>query len=238
VAVAEWMLVGTASDETVSAPLTSGQARPGADPVARAVPARCRERGCEAPAAATCAYVDGRGRGCGTQWCLQHLRPVGRGQYCRRHANTMAALGTKAADPRVLPPVDHRGASLVTWVFDEGYPLLNVAVLSAVGKEEVVFEDHDVNVSRSTQGGRRWERGWRIGNSRGLIRRVVLRVDEHDDATVLLVVNERVVAKGIPPWIGRRRRGDPAPPEGDTADRRHFYEFLEQFLRQSLTTAR
>ncbi len=237
-AVTEWMLAGTASEETASAPPPSAEDLPShASGVARG-PARCREAGCETPAVATCAYVDGRGRACGTHWCLQHLRPVGRGQYCRRHASTMVALGTKAADPRILPPVDHRGASLVSWVFDEGYAGLNAAVLSAVGRDAVVFEDHDVNVSRSAQGGRRWERGWRIGNTRGLVHRVVLRVDEHDDATVLLVVDDRVVAKGIPPWIGRRRRGDPVPPEGEDSDRHHFYEFLERFLHQGLAAGR
>lgn len=235
--VTDWMLAGAAS-EAMAAPSTSAEELPAEGPGAAGGPVRCRERGCEAPAVATCAYVDGRGRACATHWCLQHLRPVGRGQYCRRHASTMAALGTKAADPRVLPPVDHRGASLVSWVFQEGYATLNAAVLAAVGRDEVVFEDHDVNVSRSAQGGRRWERGWRIGNSRGLLHRVVLRVDELDDATVLLVVDDRVMAKGVPPWIGRRRRGDPAPSEGEAGDRHHFYEFLERFLSQGLAARR
>jgi hypothetical protein len=238
VAVIDWMLAETPSEETVAPPPTSAEDLPTHGPTATGGPSRCRERGCESPAVAICAYVDGRGRACATHWCLHHLHAVGRGQYCRRHASTMAALGTKAADPRVLPPVDHRGASLVSWVFEEGYTRLNPAVASTVGANEVVFEDRDVNISRSAQGGRRWERGWRIGDSRGLIHRIVLRVDEHDDATVLLVVDDRVVAKGVPPWIGRRRHGDPVPPEGDETDRHHFYEFLERFLRQGLAAGR
>jgi hypothetical protein len=231
VAVAEWSFAETAGEETPPAPAASGKPVPTGDPL----PMRCRERGCAAPAVGACAYVDALGQACGTLWCHQHLRPVAGGQYCRRHAGTMIALGTKAADPRVLPPVDHRGASLVSWVFDEGHSLLNPAVLAAVGPGEIVFEDRNVNVSRSTQGGRRWERGWSIGNRRGPVHRVVLRVDERDDATVLLVVDERAVAKGVPPWIGRRRRAEPLPPEGDRRDRRQFYEFLERFLRQSLS---
>src|SRR3984893_15022322 len=89
------------------------------------VPHVCRERNCTSEPSLQCTYIDSRGHLCGTWWCAQHLRRIGEGTYCRRHASTVSALGTKANDPRALPPVHHRGPSLVNWIWTEGYADLN-----------------------------------------------------------------------------------------------------------------
>jgi len=202
------------------------------------VPATCRDGACTAAASVLCGYVDGHGRACGTRWCSRHSQKVGEEWYCRRHANTILALGGKGANPRTLPPVDHRGAALVSWVFTEGYPILNHAVVSSLKPGEVVFEDHSVNVSQGRDGARRWERGWRIGDREGVVGKVTLRVEESDDALVSLVSGDRVVAVGIPPWIARRRENQEATPAEDAEDRRHFYAFLEGFVRQAVSGLR
>jgi len=198
------------------------------------ITAGCRERGCTAPASAKCAYVDGRGRSCETAWCHRHLHTIGAEAYCRRHAGTVAALGGKANDPRALPAVDHRGASLVNWICIEGHSALHGAVASALRPGEVIFEDRTVNVVRQSDGSRRWERGWRIGDRTGIICKVMICIDEQSDSLVSLRVNDTALAQGAPPWITRRQLGQRVVPEVDAADRRQFYGFLVGYISRAL----
>jgi hypothetical protein len=218
------------SNLTMASAIAIGGPAPGT----RDLAALCPELGCDAPSAVQCAYVDSRGRSCPTRWCHRHLHRVGAAGYCRRHASTVAALGGKSADPRALPAVDHRGASLVSWICTEGRPALHQAVVSGLGRGEVAFEDRTVNVVRLEDGRRRWEQGWRIGDSGGVIRRVLLFVDESDDALVSLEVYGTVVAVAVPPWVTRRRAGQLVSPEVDAEDRAQFYGFLIGAIRQGL----
>ena len=194
----------------------------------------CREQGCTAQGAVECAYADSVGHPCGTQWCSHHARRIGMLRYCRRHASTVTALGSKASNPRLLPPVDHRGASLVSWICTEGFPTLNEAVVSGLREGEIIFEDRGVNVVRSDGLGRRWERGWRIGDRSGITCKVMICVDEENDALVSLRINDTSLAQGVPPWITRRRLGQQVPPDVDAADRRQFYAFLVGFISRAL----
>ena len=198
------------------------------------VTAGCRERGCTAPASARCAYIDGRGRACETAWCHRHLHTIGAEAYCRRHAGTVAALGGKASDPRALPAVDHRGASLVNWICIEGHATLHGAVASALRPGEVIFEDRTVNVVRQSDGSRRWERGWRIGDRSGLTSKVLVCVEESNDSVVMLVVGDAVVAVAVPPWITRRQANQAVPSALDTNDRSQFYGFLYRHIQEAL----
>jgi hypothetical protein len=203
-------------------------------PATGAVPEGCREAGCEALGTIRCAYADSRGRACGTSWCARHAQTVGDGRYCRRHASTVAALSGRALDPRALPPVDHRGASLVNWICTEGFSTLHAAVLSGARPGEIVFEDRSVNVVRFADGRRRWERGWRIANRVGIACRVIICVYESDDALVSLEVGDEAVAVGVPPWVTRRRAGQEVAAEVDAGDRAQFYRFLDRHIRRAL----
>jgi len=195
----------------------------------------CRERGCSAPGMVECAYVDGRARPCATRWCNRHVQRIGAHGYCRRHASTVAALGGKAADPRALPSVDHRGASLVSWICAEGLSTLFEAVTSALRPGEVVFEDRSVNVVRLADGQRRWEQGWRICDRNGVRSKVMICVGEDDDSLVWLEVDESLVAIAVPPWITRRRSNQPVAPDREASDRVQFYGFLTDHIRRGLT---
>ena len=146
----------------------------------------------------------------------------------------MAALGGKAKDPRALPAVDHRGASLVNWICIEGHSALHGAVASALKTGEVIFEDRTVNVVRQSDGSRRWERGWRIGDRSGLKSKVLVCVDESDDALVLLAVDDKVIAVAVPPWITRRRSHQAVTPALDASDRTQFYGFLFGHIQRAL----
>ena len=199
-----------------------------------AVAAGCREGGCDAPATLRCAYVDNHGSACGTSWCARHARSVGDGPYCRRHASTLTALSGRALDPRALPPVDHRGASLVSWICTEGFSTLHAAVVSGARPGEIIFDDRSVNVVRLEEGRRRWERGWRIADRNGIACRVMVCVYESDDALVSLEIGEDAVAVGVPPWVTRRRLGQEVVAEVDAADRAQFYRFLDRHIRRAL----
>ena len=202
------------------------------------VTASCREQGCEVPGFIACAYVDGRGRSCGTRWCSHHAHRIGATSYCRRHASTVAALGGKVNDPRALPFVDFRGASLVNWVCTEGHAALRGAVAAGVRPGEVIFDDRTVNVVRRPDGGRRWEQGWRIGNRSGLTGRVMICVEESDDALISVEVGTRVVAVAVPPWITRRRANQEVGPGRDASDRAQFYGFLIRQIRHAMAARR
>jgi hypothetical protein len=159
---------------------------------------------------------------------------VGSAGYCRRHASTVAALGGKADDPRALPAVDYRGASLVSWICAEGRTQLHEAVVAGLRPGEVVFQERSVNVARGRDGRRRWKQGWRIGDRSGITGKVLICADESDDALVFLQVDERVVAAGVPPWVTRRRAHQRVSPALDSADRGRFYGFLVDQIREAL----
>jgi hypothetical protein len=198
------------------------------------IPEICNKPDCRTAATLPCTYLDSRGAVCGTWWCLRHLRRFGEGQYCRRHASTVAALGSRGGDPTALPPVDYRGASLVDWICTEGYEYLSAAILSGLRDGEVIFEDQRLNVLQRTDGERMWLRGWRLEDAAGVNCQIAIRVRERDDATVQAIVDERIVATGVPPWITHRRRGQSVPAAVESEHRRQFYGFLVQTITAAL----
>jgi hypothetical protein len=196
--------------------------------------ARCGEPGCEQGPVEACAYVDGRGGACRTHWCAEHGLEVNGQRYCRRHAGTMVALGSKANNPRALPDVGHRGASLVRWVYRDLDPAL-VRLLQTVSKpNEQVLRDTEVGVGRADDGSRYWEMTWKLASPTGVRVRVSLRVEEKDDSVVLVRLGDNVLASGTPPWIESRRLGHTVTEEEDRDQRRNFYTFLEEYLTEAI----
>ena len=68
-----------------------GQSASAGAPPAPGDPRLCRA-GCGATANRTCAYVDRRGRPCGTRWCADHVIEHQAATYCRRHIAVVKAL--------------------------------------------------------------------------------------------------------------------------------------------------
>jgi len=58
--------------------------------------------------------------------------------------------------------------------------------------------------------------------------KLTIHVSEEDDAMVRISVGSEMVAQGIPPWIARRRMGEEVDVAIDLAQRRLFYQFLEE----------
>lgn len=228
-------------DEQMAFPrsVESFDAPPPPPPELAADPAtRCREPHCQSTSTKQCSYVDNRGRPCRTRWCEDHSATVGSLRYCRRHAGTLSALGSKANNPRALPDVDHRGASLVRWVYRDLDPAI-AALLERCGRpEENLLRDTEVAVSRDEAGARRWEMSWKLASAAGVTLRISLVVEEQDDAVLLVNLDGELVAHGTPPWIEARRRGYTMSEDEDRDRRRRFYAFLEEYLSQAVGRAR
>lgn len=211
---------------------TSGPKPAGREPIPAV--ARCGESGCNAHALELCAYVDSHGHACRTHWCGQHGALIGGLRYCRRHAGTMGALGSKANNPRALPDVDYRGASLVRWLFRDLDPTLTDLLEKRSDASDHLLRDSEVSVARDESGARRWEMGWKLASPAGISVRVTLVAEEADDSIVFVRVGDEVVARGTPPWIEARRRGEHLSDEEDHERRRQFYEFIGDYLDSAL----
>lgn len=174
----------------------------------------CHADGCTAGGATECAYVDRRSRRCGTAWCARHRQRVGSGEYCRRHATVVRALGE--GQGARYPDIDNRAASLTAYLGDA----LDSRVTSALGRgahREAALVKHPVRVV-GTPGGRarRWQRSWNLVDATGVITRVAIEVDESDDTVVMTTVGSHRIGRGTPPWI-RRHDARAAAPERRSA---------------------
>jgi hypothetical protein len=201
------------------------------------VVARCGEPGCEAEPVDACGYVDSRGAPCRTHWCVEHGSEVGGHRYCRRHAGTMAALGSKANNPRALPDVGHRGASLVRWVYRDLDPALAALLESESRANEHLLRDTEVTVGRAEDGDRCWEMSWKLASPSGIRIRIKLTVEEKDDSLLLVRLGDEVLASGVPPWIEARRLGRHLTEDEDREQRAGFYSFLEEYLTTAIHQA-
>jgi len=198
------------------------------------VVARCGEPGCEAEPVEACGYVDSRGNACRTHWCEEHGSEVAGHRYCRRHAGTMVALGSKANNPKALPDVGHRGASLVRWVYRDLDPALTTLLESESHSQEHLLRDTEVAVGRAEDGTRSWEMSWKLASPSGIRLRITLMVEEKDDSVILAKLGNDVLASGVPPWIEARRLGKKLSEDEDREQRRSFYAFLEQYLTDAI----
>ena len=186
----------------------------------------CAQEGCESQDGVRCHFVDSHGRRCGSTWCPKHRRAIGGIAYCRRHANTILALGTRAADPLALPDLDNRGPSLVNWIYRDIDDDVRAMLAVRVGRERVAHDSAVIMVMDSARS-RRWERSWKLVDAGGrMVHRLAVVVMEDDDALVHLRLDDVLVAKGVPPWIDRHRRHVEVSHTVDEVQRKLFYQFL------------
>ena len=66
-------------------------------------------------------------------------------------------------------------------------------------------------------------------------RRISVVVADRDNALVEIRINGAVVAKGVPPWIERRRRGVDVEADIDATQRRVFYSFMLEHMAAGLS---
>jgi len=189
----------------------------------------CRERGCPNHNAVPCHYIDRRGRHCGTAWCPQHRATVGGIVYCRRHAGTIAAIGF-FDHPSGMPDVDNRAPSLVNWVARDLDAFVAATLVQCATPGETFVREPVVSALADRNGGRRYERGWKLVDHTGLRMVVSVFVVESDDITIRVRVGSGVVAEGVPPWVERHRRGIQVSDETDRSQRALFYAFLQKHI--------
>lgn len=199
---------------------------------------QCTEKGCPSHKALRCYYVDRRGNVCSTAWCPQHWVVAAGGIYCRRHASTISALGENAGDPLGLPDLKNRGPSLVNWVSTDLDPSIRSILESMMRPGELVNFDASVRTVYDTNRHRRYERAWKVVHHTGVNLKVGIYVDEEDDSQILVRVGQGVVAKGVPPWIARRRRGVTVGDDVDQAERQLFYGFLLEHIGAAIQKQR
>ena len=187
----------------------------------------CMEAGCVNQTALTCAYRDRRNRECTGAFCPEHWATVGGVIYCRRHAGTVTALGAET-DAGALPDLDNRGPSLVNWLANELSDRIAQTLTAAATVAEKVFVEPSVTVVYDQNRRRRWERSWKLIEPTGVTLKVSMQVSEEDDddAMVDVRVGSNVIARGVPPWVARRRAGQVVDAETDAEQRELFRRFF------------
>ena len=188
----------------------------------------CQARGCANYNAVECGYRDRRGRTCKATFCPEHSVSVEGVTYCRRHAGTMRALGSKGRVRSGLPDLDNRGPSLVNHISDELDPAV-MGVLASVARDgERVLREDEVTMAFDPDRNARWERSWKLVETTGVVIKVTVCVEDHRDETVAIRVGSELVGDGVPPWIQHRVRGETVSAEVDQSERRLFYRFLTE----------
>jgi hypothetical protein len=166
----------------------------------------CAHPGCVRRNAATCEYVDRRGRPCGYAWCPEHQVVFDNRAYCRRHGGIMRAISGNTLEDVEPPDLDNRALSLCEWVSNDldhdMRALLEELRNGADGFQVHAQPLHLVFVR--TPYSRAWAHIWTLSNHLGTVRKVGIEVNEADDSMVLASVDGNPVAKEVPPWISDR----------------------------------
>jgi hypothetical protein len=165
---------------------------------------------------------------CTAAFCPDHGATLYGVTYCRRHAGTVQAIGELAADPNGRPDIDDRTPSLVNWIARDLDQHIRTLLTNAARQGESIVVDESVRLSRDNKRNLRWERSWRLVESTGLVLKITVHVSEENDALVRINVGSEMVADGIPPWIARRRMGEEVDVAIDVAQRKLFYQYLEE----------
>jgi hypothetical protein len=188
----------------------------------------CGAPGCSNDTALPCSYRDRRGRMCTVAFCPDHGATLYGEVYCRRHASTVQAIGELARDPNGRPDIDDRTPSLVNWIARDLDQHIRALLAAAAHPGESIVVDDAVRLSRDSSRNLRWERSWRLVESTGLVLKIAVSVSTENDALVRITVGSEMVADGIPPWIARRRMGEDVDVSIDLAQRKLFYQYLEE----------
>jgi hypothetical protein len=198
----------------------------------------CSAPGCSNDTALPCSYRDRRGRMCQTAFCPDHGATLYGASYCRRHASTVQAIGDLAADPNGRPDLNDRTPSLVNWIARDLDEHIRAQLAGAARGGESIVVDESVRLSRDNKRNLRWERSWRLVESTGLVLKITVHVSEENDALVRISVGSEMVADGIPPWIARRRMGEEVDVAIDLAQRKLFYDYLEESIARAVAEFR
>jgi hypothetical protein len=148
--------------------------------------------------------------------------------FCRRHAGTVSALPGDAGAGALLPALDNRAPSLVSWVAREIDADVRQLLLRLPRVDEgaQVLAEPLYLISVGPEHRRAWERCWRVVTTGGTAVRVALAVEEDMDSEVVVRVGGNIAGRYVPPWIAERLSGQLRPSELDGERRVQFNQRL------------
>ncbi len=200
----------------------------------------CNEVGCSSTNGAPCEYVDRRHEHCMTAWCPEHQIVLDGHCYCRRHANTIEAIGgiqitTYGA---ALPDIGNRMPNLVRWISNDLDGSMR-QLLDAAHRPDELFKREPVHAVRGIDGFIRWEMTWQLFNQTGSTLRVTIEVDEREPVVVIARVSNAKVYSATPPWIAAAGT-DPSGvhAHADESQRQAFYADMASHIREGIAQDR
>ncbi len=190
---------------------------------------------CPATEVAQCTYVDRNGVHCATFWCTEHSVVIGGSVLCRRHANTILALGIEGSitNETNLPDVFNRIPSLISWLRNDLDPPLQSMIgqhrsptdLTSHPPAYAVTDDRGTTV---------WQSTWEFHDTHGTPIIIELAIRENAATSVAVLINGDERFRGTPPWILHRERNDPADPALDRYERDVFYQAILDAIRRGV----
>ncbi len=196
----------------------------------------CSAKGCQNSTGAACSYVDRRNRHCKTAWCPEHQFLVNGQCYCRRHANTVDAVGNQEHTTYgfAMPDLANRSPSLVRWVANDISDRVE-KLLERYRTPGEQYHRERVHAVRGVDGGVRWEATWQLFDHTGSRVRVSIEVREATPTTLSARVGQLVVYSEVPPWILHREHAEDVDPDTDVRERDMFYEMMLKAIDEHLT---
>jgi hypothetical protein len=135
--------------------------------------------------------------------------------------------------------LENRGPSLVNFVANKIGPEVEALLRATAHPGETVQSESEVSGMLDHERRRRWERSWKLVEPTGLSLKVSLSVTEgEDEAHIDVRVNSNVVARGVPPWIARRRAGVRVDSQVDADQRELFHRFLINQIAEAVAKQR
>ena len=170
---------------------------------------RCSALRCEAHTGSPCAYVDRRGRSCGTAWCPADRSIVNGRVYCSLHAHTISGIEHEFGSS-VHPDITSRTVAAMTWMAgvaaDDIVAILNFMCLL---RGELLVTDPIRRVFHPAERRRVWEKHWKVLSPTGVTLRVCLAADEATPDIVDVKVNNECIARlRLPAQLELQRPSD------------------------------
>jgi len=214
------------ADPSAPSPMPAGLPVPVATGATGDLP--CSHTDCDRRDGLPCSYRDRRDNACPSQWCPEHYQLVQGAPYCRRHVSVARALTHHSAAHAVAPDLNNRAPSLCEWVAAAIDPRIEDALRQTAASRpgsSVLFEPLEL-VLEGTPRMRYWERSWKLVDHTGPLAKLVIRVSEEDDRTVIAIADRKHLVEIVPPWVDRRA--------ADDASRERFYASMVHSLLQGL----
>jgi hypothetical protein len=176
-----------------------------------------------------CSYREKSGRRCDTHWCKNHIEVIGGATYCHRHAAVVRALSATEGsilEVKSQPTLDDRAVPLLNLICEAVDAHVNALLtVCAAGRSDIqVARQKTVQEVWIDQERVAWQVSWGLSNSRGYLLRAAVRVGVPEPPVVQAVVANHVIFQGVPYWIARRIKGEPA----DAGDHKRFMGAIEK----------